>query len=605
MSSINVNHPHKVAYFSLELSRNASDAERTVTEARDAFSDRFDIELLHANVHGAELLAIPKGELELTVGEAWQQAWDFSSHGYDAAPIFGSLEEGRPDQYSDATNDYDWSLEVSRIAAVRSRLGLTGKGVTVGHPDTGYTRHHELFDGKVGGVMENEGFDWVGHDKEPLDERGSRFFGHGTSTASVIMSDGVPHPADHNIFGAAPGVRLLPYRVTRSVVLASRRSRLNLAESNNTAVEQRADIISISLGWAWGLKELREAINNAHAHGVIVVAAAGQIARWAPPPPVAAPAKYSTVIAAAASDPYGAGMSWSARGSSVDITAPGEGVWRAYWEGNLPEIERSWGTSYAAAHVTGAAALWLQHFKKHPRIKADDGRHRATLFRHALYMCGLRAPNDVRDPSDWGAGLLDAEALLALDPSFLPDSDDSWTATTEWDELAIAVADAFGAQEARESLSGPLRDVLKGRFQIRDEEVFLQTHGPEMAEHLHFDADARSRIAAALLAQELTPGVHHMFKDDALERVLKNRHLTLDTLDKALRRGRLPVKVVERATADGVLAQDIVGEAVDRGVLPKSVLARARRKSGQLPPQRAWELFPRGSSALLAAGKRR
>jgi thermitase len=79
------------------------------------------------------------------------------------------------------------------------------------------------------------------------------------------------------------------------------------------------------------------------------------------------------------------------------------------------------GTSYAVAHLAGAAALWLAHHG-HPALVA---RYGAPLVQ-AAFLHQLRLPGVCARPpgwdDDWGVGRVDAEALLAAplpDPAAL------------------------------------------------------------------------------------------------------------------------------------------------------------------------------------------
>src|SRR6185295_19750333 len=115
----------------------------------------------------------------------------------------------------------------------------------------------------------------------------------------------------------------------------------NLRDAIDHAVASKCHVISISLG---GLPSdsLHDAIRRAEDAGVIVLAAAGNYVRL-----VVWPARYPEVVAVAACNFEGRAWSGSSRGDAVDITGPGEDVYRAYWEEQdgvrLPQVGPSSG----------------------------------------------------------------------------------------------------------------------------------------------------------------------------------------------------------------------------------------------------------------------
>lgn len=295
-----------------------------------------------------------------------------------------------------------WALFDGGLAAVST--------IRIGHPDSGrkvsreappiFWQHDFIED-------DDDAFD-------PFDD------GHGLATASVFGSADNRLEDPHSVTGVAPGVGWMPLRVSRphwfipSPVLFGSGVR-RLTKAIDRAVDQKADVISISLGWL-GNEGLHRAIQRAVKANVIVIAAAGNYTG----PIVVWPARYEEVIAMAASGPGGAPWAHSAHGSAVDVTAPGHEVWVA----GLERGRRGSGTSFAVANVAGLAALWLAHHGK-SNLEARYGNvplqevFRATLIRSAVKQPLL--------PSGFGAGHVDALACLRapLQPfqalkSFLP-----------------------------------------------------------------------------------------------------------------------------------------------------------------------------------------
>jgi serine protease len=219
----------------------------------------------------------------------------------------------------------EWSLD---LCGVKEAWALTpptpqgrtrGEGIVIGHPDTGYTQHAEIFDTPPR-IRVAESFDFVRRTPDAIDplERGNP--GHGTTTASVIMSSTGGSGATF-VSGVAPAATIMPLRVTPLVVLLGFD---RLAEAIRYATDHGCHVISMSLGGVTPSGALERAIAYAVSEGVVVLAAAGNVWPW-----VVYPARYDQVIACAACNCQRAIWSRSASGPTVDVTAPGESVWVA------------------------------------------------------------------------------------------------------------------------------------------------------------------------------------------------------------------------------------------------------------------------------------
>ncbi len=116
------------------------------------------------------------------------------------------------------------------------------------------------------------------------------------------------------------------------------------------AADNGAKVINLSLGGAESSLLLQDAIDYAHSRGVLIVAAAGNDGGN-----VLYPAACDNVVAVAASDQVDQRAGFSNYGPQVDIAAPGDGILSTWpW---LDGYYSKRGTSMAAAHVSGAAAL--------------------------------------------------------------------------------------------------------------------------------------------------------------------------------------------------------------------------------------------------------
>jgi subtilisin family serine protease len=152
------------------------------------------------------------------------------------------------------------------------------------------------------------GYDFVNGDADPSDD-----FGHGTSVAGIIaarLDNGA------GVAGVCPDCAVMPVKVVGSdgTGLTS-----TIAEGMTWAVDHGARVVNLSLGGPAASDVLASAVDYARAHGVLVVAAAGNNGNTN----AFYPASYPGVVSVAASDPQDHLYPWSDSGSWVDVAAPG------------------------------------------------------------------------------------------------------------------------------------------------------------------------------------------------------------------------------------------------------------------------------------------
>jgi len=316
------------------------------------------------------------------------------------------------------SDDPAWSIREVKVSDAWRRFfagRVPGAGVVIGHPDTGYSEHPEI----VTRLLPKKGYDFVKEDGDPKDDLDSGlllFPGHGTGTSSVIVSPELAQ-GDYGsingkpiaVWGVAPGAKLIPVRVSRSVVLDvpwAGGGVLNLAKAIEHAADKGAHVVSISMGTGFPNTRLLKAVQYAQRRGVIVLAAAGNYVGY-----VVFPAAYEDVIAVAASNARRQTWKHSSRGSAVDVTAPGESVWCASVQGaGRFVVGRGSGTSFAVATVAGIAALWLAHHGRDTLIARYGVEKIPVIFNQIL-----------RDNCDavpgwdagFGRGLVNAEKVLS------------------------------------------------------------------------------------------------------------------------------------------------------------------------------------------------
>ena len=314
-----------------------------------------------------------------------------------------------------------WARDAMRCSeawALPSAPGGTsrGGGIVVGHPDTGYTLHPNL---GVGALDLTQDRDFIADDddaRDPLVPPGLSPWplpnpGHGTTTASVLAGRGTEAAG---IVGVAPEAIVVPLRTVDSVVQLFDS---DVARSVDYARGRGCHLVSISLGGK-GFFGLREAIQRAVDAGIIVIGAAGNNVGI-----VVAPASYPNCLAAAATGPDDKPWPESSSGPAVDVSTPGWGVHVAHisWRNERPifDVQQTSGSSYAAAHLAGVAALWLAHHGA-AALRERYGAGLQDVFLQLLRSGGCRVPVGW-DAANWGAGVVDAAALLNLPLPSAPD----------------------------------------------------------------------------------------------------------------------------------------------------------------------------------------
>lgn len=211
---------------------------------------------------------------------------------------------------------------------IEDRLDQWGKGIRIAILDTGIAPHASLASADIS-LMRSEGT------ATPVDENG-----HGTAVASLIAGN------DNFAQGLAPAAELLVYPVLDAM---GRGDAFGIAAAIVSAVDHGAQIISISAGSATEAPVLREAVAYAAARDVVIVAAAGNDNSSQ----ALYPAAYETVIAVGAIDANGNVAHFSNSGPTLDLAAPGVGIYSAYLENHYIQFS---GTSAATPIVAGAIA---------------------------------------------------------------------------------------------------------------------------------------------------------------------------------------------------------------------------------------------------------
>ncbi len=265
-----------------------------------------------------------------------------------------------------------------------------GKGVIVAVLDTGVayrdqgSRFRRSPDFSAGQFV--AGYDFVDDDRLPLDENG-----HGTHVAGTIAEK---TGNGTGLTGIAYGAKLMPVRVLDA---QGRGDASKIAKGIRFAIANRAQVINLSFNFGCGkqVPGVNEALREAADKGIVVVASVGNLGAETC---VSAPATGPRAIGVGGSTEGGCLGSYSLAGRAVDLLAPGGGTpapgcpsisARPIYQVTLkPGSTRQFGvpanyvgTSMAAAHVSGAAALVIASGVLNGKGK---GKMRVDLIRRKL-----------------------------------------------------------------------------------------------------------------------------------------------------------------------------------------------------------------------------
>jgi type VII secretion-associated serine protease mycosin len=233
---------------------------------------------------------------------------------------------------------------------------------------------------------------------------------HGTWMASLIAGHG-HDGGSSGIVGVAPESRILSIRVItdpgdpnykRYQREATSRVQQALATGIDYAVNHGSAVISMSIGYGGPSEAVREALQYAYQHNVVVVASAGnsgQTTSAGQHAPYSFPANYPGVLSVAAVNDAGQPAAFSSDNLSVQLAAPGVSVPAQGRDGSYWLVS---GTSPACALTAGVAALVRSRY---PRLSAP-------LVESALITSTANHPRGNYN-DHVGFGTVDAEAALA------------------------------------------------------------------------------------------------------------------------------------------------------------------------------------------------
>ncbi len=310
--------------------------------------------------------------------------------------------------YIRAVQEYTNTWGVLHIGSDSAHAsGQTGKTIKVAVLDTGIDYNNTDLNLNYAG-----GFNFVNGTADPLDDNG-----HGTHIAGTIAAI----KNNVGVVGVAPDVKIYALKVldaqgkgyTSDIIAA-------LQWSANNGIQ----IINSSYGTPTNPGTgLQSAFAALEAKGIINVASAGNSGTCLGDTNTTEyPAMYSSVIAVAAIDSSNARPCFSATGNKIELSAPGVNINSTKLGGGNILYN---GTSMAAPHVTGVAALLMGM-----NITDSNGNGRINdEIRNILDSSAIDI-GTVGHDNWYGYGLVKADKAIAMANQLYPTTTTTPVATT-------------------------------------------------------------------------------------------------------------------------------------------------------------------------------
>jgi hypothetical protein len=254
----------------------------------------------------------------------------------------------------------------------------TGKDVLIAVIDSEIDAKHPDLGGTV-----TKGFDALGGGETP--------HLHGTEMAGAIGAHG-------KLLGIAPNAQILAAHAFDDSAGIAKGTSFAIDKSLQWATDNGARIVNMSFAGPAD-PTLRRLLAAANAKGIVLIAAAGNAGPQSEP---LYPAADPNVIAVTATDSDDHVFKMANRGRHIAVAAPGVDIIALAPGGSY---ELATGTSIAAAHVSGIAALLLE---RKSSLTPSDVR--------GILIATAKRPGPPTPDSDFGAGLVGAyRALVAID----------------------------------------------------------------------------------------------------------------------------------------------------------------------------------------------
>lgn len=260
-----------------------------------------------------------------------------------------------------------------------------GAGVTVAVIDSGIDLEHPDLKSSI-----IAGKNFVETDQLPFDA-----IDHGTHVSGIIAAN----DNEMGVVGVAPDAKIMPIKVLNSFGSGKMEW---VVDAIKFAVDNGADIISMSLGCRNPVDKVLEQINYANKNNVVCFVAAGNAGSTKQ---LLYPAAYTECISIGAVDDKSMRADFSCTGPNLDFVAPGVKIFSTVPVSSYAYLS---GTSMACPFAVGVAALVLSEKKQQdPNVKLTIADYRKILSSNTISIKNLDANLDKNGAKFWqGMGII-------------------------------------------------------------------------------------------------------------------------------------------------------------------------------------------------------
>ncbi len=218
---------------------------------------------------------------------------------------------------------------------------------------------------------------------------------HGTHCSGIIAANN----NDYGVVGVAPNCKIMPIKVLNSFGMGSIE---HVEKAIYYAVDNGADIITMSLGARNPVENVRKAMQYANEKKVVCFVAAGNAGSTKN---LLYPAAYSECISVGAVDENSMRADFSCTGPNLDFVAPGVKIFSTIPKNSYAFLS---GTSMSCPFVVGTAALVLSERKQYDKnAKISIEEYREILKSNALSIKNLDQNLDQQGKRFWqGMGII-------------------------------------------------------------------------------------------------------------------------------------------------------------------------------------------------------
>lgn len=282
-----------------------------------------------------------------------------------------------PNYVIEHKQEYNYAIDTLGIRKMWSK-SITGKNINIAIIDSGCdTEHQDLKENII------DVYNFTSDDNQNI-RNVTDYLGHGTHVAGIIANQNKNY-----LIGIAPNAKLLILKVLNNKGIGNTNT---LIKAIKYAIEWRGkdgskvDIINMSLGTTKDRSELREAVDEAIANNIILVAAAGNDGDGLfNTDEINYPGYYKEVFQIGSTDIDNIPTGFTNSNSNIDFVAPGKDIFSTFPNNKYATLS---GTSMSSPQVTGVIAL-IKNLYRRQGLEITNITIEDYLRQRAQYLIGF------------------------------------------------------------------------------------------------------------------------------------------------------------------------------------------------------------------------